>query len=173
MVADDFFSCDYFALFGLSPSMTVDEAQLEVRYHELQQQAHPDRFVGKSEVERRLAMNLSSRVNDAFATLQSPLSRAAYLLSLAGRDVFSESDTMMAPDFLERQLEWREALAEATTEEQRRTVAADIEAHRRTVVATATEALATGDVDAGYDAVRQWVYMDKLRAESRDGSGTA
>ena len=37
--------------------------------------------------------------------------RAAYLLRIAGTDVFAEGRTFADPDFLEEQLEWREELA--------------------------------------------------------------
>ena len=81
----------------------------------LQKKVHPDRFANKSESERTIALGITGRINEAYDTIQKPLSRAAYLLSLRGVDAFSETDTTMPADFLMQQMEWREALAESQT----------------------------------------------------------
>ncbi len=36
---------DYFALFGLSRHFTQDKTDIKLRYHQLQQKAHPDNFI--------------------------------------------------------------------------------------------------------------------------------
>jgi molecular chaperone HscB len=58
-------------------------------------------------------MQWTTRVNEAYRTLKSPVQRARYLLELGGVDVAFETDTRMPAEFLTRQLELREALAEA------------------------------------------------------------
>jgi len=58
-------------------------------------------------------MQWTTRVNEAYRTLKSPVQRAKYLLELNGVDVALETDTQMPVEFLTRQLELREALAEA------------------------------------------------------------
>jgi molecular chaperone HscB len=52
-------------------------------------------------------------VNEAYRTLKSPVQRAKYLLELNGVDVAFETNTQMPAEFLTRQLELRETLAEA------------------------------------------------------------
>lgn len=59
-------------------------------------------------------MQWTTRVNEAYRTLKSPVQRAKYLLELNGVDVAFETNTQMPPEFLTRQLELREALAAAT-----------------------------------------------------------
>ena len=88
---------DYFSLFSLPRSFDVDKSALRARYRELQGESHPDRLAAASEAEKLAAVQLSSRLNDAFATLKEPLSRAAYLLELAGVSVaeVSQSDLKM------------------------------------------------------------------------------
>ena len=49
------FQQDYFTLFGLPPQYAIDLAALTARYHELQRTAHPDRFAGAADQERRLS----------------------------------------------------------------------------------------------------------------------
>ena len=58
-------------------------------------------------------MQWTTRVNEAYRTLRSPVQRARYLLELAGVDVALETNTSMAPEFLMRQMELREALEHA------------------------------------------------------------
>lgn len=107
------FSQDYFTLFGLPPRYRFDAARLDVAYRALQTEVHPDRFAAAGEAERRLALQSSARVNEAYRALKDPVGRAQYLLSLHGVDATAETDTALPLDFLERQLERREAVEDA------------------------------------------------------------
>jgi len=91
----------------------VDPAALERGYREIQSRIHPDRFAASGEAERRASMQWTTRVNEAYRTLRSPVQRAKYLLELNGVDVAVETNTQMPADFLIRQLELRESLAES------------------------------------------------------------
>lgn len=107
------FQQDFFSLFNLSRRFGIDSAALEQAYRDLQAQVHPDKFAHQPEAERRLSMQWTTRVNEGYQTLRSPLNRARYLLSLNGVDTQEESNTAMPVDFLMQQMEWREALEEA------------------------------------------------------------
>ncbi|MCK0507709.1 Fe-S protein assembly co-chaperone HscB [Aromatoleum anaerobium] len=104
---------DFFALFGLPRRFCVDEAALEMAYHDLQGRVHPDRFAHLPDVEKRLSMQWATRVNEGFRTLRKPLPRAQYLLELAGVDAGLHTNTAMSSAFLMEQMEWREAVEEA------------------------------------------------------------
>jgi molecular chaperone HscB len=91
----------------------VDAAALERGYREIQSRIHPDRFAASGEAERRASMQWTTRVNEAYRTLKSPVQRAKYLLEMNGVDVAFETNPQMPAEFLVRQLELREALAEA------------------------------------------------------------
>ncbi len=103
---------DFFRLFSLPSRFQIDSATLEQGYLALQEQVHPDKFSHLSEAERRLSMQLATRVNEGYQTLSNPLNRARYLLSLHGVDTHEDSNTAMPIDFLMQQMEWREALEE-------------------------------------------------------------
>jgi len=107
------FTQDHFALFGLPRHYTLDLSELERLFREVQTKVHPDRHVGLSDAEQRLAMQWSTQANEAYQTLRQPLRRARYLLHLAGVDVQLERNTAMPPEFLMQQMEWREALEES------------------------------------------------------------
>src|SRR2546430_10891293 len=107
------FSRNYFELFGLPQRFGCDPSSLDNAYRRLQTEVHPDRFASGSEQEKRLALQSSARVNEAYRALKDPVSRAQYLLSLNGIDALSETDTQLPLEILERQLERRETAAEA------------------------------------------------------------
>ena len=107
------FSHNHFQLFGLPERFRFDDDALDRAYRALQGEVHPDRFAAASEAERRLALQSSARVNEAYQALRDPVARAQYMLSLHGIDAFDETDTALPLDFLERQLERREAAADA------------------------------------------------------------
>jgi molecular chaperone HscB len=107
------FSQNYFELFGLPAVYAIDTAQLDAAYRDVQSQVHPDRFASAPEAERRRSMQWATYANEAYQTLKKPLSRARYLVKLNGVDTEEETNTSMPPDFLMKQMEWREAVAEA------------------------------------------------------------
>jgi len=77
----------YFDLFGLPVTYSVAAADLSERYKTLQKTVHPDKFSAATDQERLYSLQYSSRVNEAYQTLKSPLLRATYLLGLSGIDV--------------------------------------------------------------------------------------
>jgi len=109
------FSQNHFDLFGLPVSYRVDSDLLAERYRALQQALHPDRYAAAGDRERRLSMQASIRVNEAFETLKDPLARARYLLSLHSGDQGEHCDKQESTQdaaFLMEQMELREALTE-------------------------------------------------------------
>jgi len=104
---------NYFQLFNIAQSYQIDTAQLERQYRALQSLTHPDKYTHLPDAEQRVAMQHSTRVNEAYQTLRKPMLRARYLLSLHGVDTQEETNTIMPLDFLTAQMAWREAVAEA------------------------------------------------------------
>jgi molecular chaperone HscB len=106
---------DDFELFGLARRFAQDRTQLEARWKDLQREAHPDKFAAQGGAAQRLAMQWSVRINEAYQRLKDPLKRAAYLCELHGVPVNAENNTAMPAAFLLQQMQWREALEEATS----------------------------------------------------------
>lgn len=107
------FTRNHFELFGLPPVFQLDPERLEHNYREIQSRVHPDKFAHLGEQERRLSMQWATHANEAYQTLKKPLGRARYLLHLRGVDTQEDTNTAMPPEFLMRQMEWREAIGEA------------------------------------------------------------
>ena len=102
------FGRNHFELFDLPARYVVDADALDRAYRALQQSVHPDRHAAGDDTARRLAMQASARVNEAYRTLGDPVERARYLLALQGTDPLAGSNTALDVDFLERQLDRRE-----------------------------------------------------------------
>ncbi len=101
---------NYFELLGLPVSFEVDFERLNDNYRKIQKTIHPDNFSNASAMQRRMSVQKTAQINDAFQTLKSPLKRAIYLLSLTGAELH-ENDNSLDPAFLMEQMELRENLA--------------------------------------------------------------
>ena len=104
-----------FELFGLTPGFAQDRVFIDARWKDLQREVHPDKFAAQGAAAQRISMQWSVRINEAYQRLKEPLRRAAYLCELNGAPVNAENNTAMPGEFLMQQMEWREALDEATT----------------------------------------------------------
>ncbi|KAH8593241.1 hypothetical protein B0O99DRAFT_217215 [Bisporella sp. PMI_857] len=92
----------------------IDLRKLRKEFLQLQAVAHPDRH--PSSLKTR-AEATSARINEAYKTLQNPLLRAQYLLSLRGMDV-SEDETAKVddPEFLMEVMDIREGIENSRDE---------------------------------------------------------
>jgi molecular chaperone HscB len=170
------FSKSYFELFGIAPGFEIDADALAERYRELQRVVHPDRFANASDQERRLAVQGSSHINEAFRTLRDPLSRAGYLLALHGGAEAGAADaTTTDPAFLMEQMELRETLAEAREADDPHRVVASVvrrlDAQREALLARLAGQLSDPgpeDLAAARDAVARLRFVEKLRTEAED-----
>jgi len=156
----------HFELFGLRPAFTVDAAALDRAYREIQSRVHPDRFAHAGDAERRASMQWTTRVNEAYRTLKSPVQRARSLLELNGVDVGFETNTRMPADFLQRQLELRETLAGAKLPEALDTLLAEVRREQRLLVQGIAQLIDDRkDYSAAAAEVRKLMFLDKLAAE--------
>lgn len=108
----DILTRNFFDLFDVPVAYELDFDQVQQRYRDLQKIVHPDKFVNASDQEKRLSMQQTSRINEAFNTLRQPVDRAIYLLKLKGVGTMQENSTTMDAAFLMEQIEMREALSE-------------------------------------------------------------
>lgn len=94
----------------------LDVGVLKKEFLQLQARAHPDRHPPEA---KHRAEATSAHINEAYKTLQSPLLRAQYLLSLKGIDVANDERAKVEdPELLMDVLDAREQIEEAEEEEQ-------------------------------------------------------
>ena len=166
------FSKNHFELFNLPVAFAIDSAALDRAYREVQREVHPDRFTIASDAEKRLAAQWSTRANEAYQTLKSPLNRGRYLLKIHGIDTEEESNTAMPVDFLMQQMEWREAVVDARRgrdEVRLDALAAQHRADETRLFALLADELATPPgMAAARLTVRKLRFLEKLGEEIDD-----
>lgn len=176
---------------GLPPKgpFTPDLKALRNEFLKLQALAHPDRFPGQANAQS-FAQTLSARINEAYKTLQDPLLRAQYLLTLrheqssdsgnsasaqAAAEAYQSMDEAASlgegkgdQELLMEVLELREAIEEAETEEEIENLRVENRGRIEGSVKVLEEAFSADDLGrAGREAVRlrYWVNVeDTLKA---------
>lgn len=160
---------DYFAFLGLPQSYDIDLSALSARYRELQKMLHPDKFAHLSESERRRSVQYTAHLNEALATLKSPLKRAQYLLSLNGFDTYTEVSAQLPPAFLFEQMELRERLESVKKDEcGLDELAGEVDKTLRQYQATLLQLFVSNSETAFQEAVswvRKMQFMVKLQSE--------
>lgn len=106
------FSRNYFELFELEVKFSIDREKLATSYQQFQSQFHPDRFIDSSDRDKRVAMQVTTFVNEAYKALSEDQSRARYLLELQGVHFDFEKDTTQDMEFLMAQMSLREEIDE-------------------------------------------------------------
>ena len=106
-----------FELFNLPVTFAQDRTAVDARWKDLQREAHPDKFAAQGAAAQRIAMQWSVRINEAYQRLKDPVKRAAYLCELHGTPINAETNTAMPTAFLVQQMELREALDDADSEQ--------------------------------------------------------
>jgi molecular chaperone HscB len=103
---------DYFEILGISRGLNLSVDDLQQRYYRLSRELHPDRFMNRPQAEQQRALDMSSALNDARRTLQDPIKRANYFLSLEGFDIGEQKSKDVPPELLEEVFELNMALEE-------------------------------------------------------------
>jgi molecular chaperone HscB len=140
--------------------------ELRNEFLRLQAQAHPDLHPAER---KKQAEALSSRINEAYKTLQSPLLRAQYLLSLRGEtahedDAAKLGDASEDQELLMEVLELREAIEEAQVQEDVDAIKRENEERVRESVKVLEGAFKEDDIDtARKEAVklRYWINVEE------------
>ena len=152
-----------FELFGVKQQFAQQRAALDVRWKELQREAHPDRFAAQGEAAQRVAMQWSVRINEAYQRLKDPLKRAAYLCELAGASINAHSNTAMPAAFLMQQMQWREELDEAHDDNALNALRENVDAAQRDLLAQCEQRLdVERDYPAAVQSVRALMFIEKF-----------
>ncbi len=103
----DILKKNYFETFGLPVAVDIDQHQLEQQFTSLQKQFHPDKYNNSSEHEKRLALQVSSYLNDGYVVLSDTITRIEYILKL-NNYTYDESKTFSDNDFMLEQINLNE-----------------------------------------------------------------
>ncbi len=162
-------SLGYFELFGLSPAFNIDLAALERNYRKIQSESHPDRFVTASAAKKLQSMQTSTLANEAYQTLKNPASRAKYILELQGINAIAESNTALPADFLTQQMEWREAVDDATQTKNinaLENLLSEMQAEAKTLLVNLADLIdEKKDYSVATETARKLIFIDKVCAD--------
>ena len=154
---------DDFELFGLNRQFSQDRAAIDARWKALQREAHPDKFAAQGAAAQRIAMQWSVRINEAYQRLKEPLARAAYLCELAGFPVNAHSNTAMPAAFLMQQMEWREAMDDASSADALESLSQDVQSSRKDLLQQCVTLLdEKQDFAAAVSVVRTLMFIEKF-----------
>lgn len=164
------FSQSYFQLFELPVQFSVDSTALGERYRQLQRELHPDRFASAADHEQRIAVQYSAFVNEAYAALRAPLSRALYLLELKGMSQQDISREQVDGGFLIEQMELREKLEsmhdlvdpDTVLDHLVKEISGDIKVHQSEFESAYNQS----DLSAAASACVKMQYLEKLLQEA-------
>lgn len=155
-----------FVLFDLPLRYAQQRSELDARWKALQAEVHPDRFAAEGGAAQRVAMQWAIRVNEAYQRLKDPLKRAAYLCELHGTPISAETNTGMPAAFLMQQMEWREALDEASTLPAIEALADEVAARQRSLHAELAQLIdERQDWAAAAAQVRALMFVARFAAD--------
>jgi molecular chaperone HscB len=158
-----------FVLFGLPEQFKLDRTDLDARWRKLQASAHPDKFASEGAAARRIAMQWSVRINEAYRRLREPLTRAAYLCELRGAPINAERNTAMPPSFLMHQMQWREALDAADGEPSVTALQHDVAAASTALLDDVGQLLDHGgEATKAAEQVRALMFITRFRQDVAD-----
>lgn len=139
---------------------------LDVRWKQLQREAHPDKFAAQGQSAQRLAMQWSVRINEAYQRLKNPLKRATYLCELNGVRINAETNTAMPSDFLIKQMVWREALDDAESLEKVQEIAVNVNKDGREQLLNLERLIdEQRDFHAAAGQVRRLMFVERFTAD--------
>lgn len=107
-----------FEVFELPVTLSLDPVVLDNAYRRAQAQVHPDRFIGKTHLEQRIAATQAMALNDAYQRLKSPLLRAQEILISRNLPIPGDKgQTIQHPVLLMEIMDLRDRLTESSTAE--------------------------------------------------------
>mmetsp|Transcript_18285 Transcript_18285/g.30703 ORF Transcript_18285/g.30703 Transcript_18285/m.30703 type:complete len:301 (-) Transcript_18285:68-970(-) len=165
---EDLTSTDYFSIFGMARIYRVDNKEIEFRYKALQRLLHPDKFATSSPEEKEKSADRSALVNEAAATLRSPLLRTQYLLKLQGIDVDASEeqtidDRVIDPDLLMEVMETRMAVDEAQSQEELRPLRESNLEQIHACEETLAQAFDRSDLSAAQEGMIRLTYLCRIK----------
>ena len=103
----DILKKNFFELFNIEIAIDVNRSELDQKVKVLQNKFHPDKFSSGSDFEKRLALQISSHINDGYKILGDIVLRIEYILKI-NNFIKDESKTINDINFLQEQIEYSE-----------------------------------------------------------------
>uniref|UniRef100_A0A7S2M1Z1 J domain-containing protein n=1 Tax=Zooxanthella nutricula TaxID=1333877 RepID=A0A7S2M1Z1_9DINO len=112
----DYGIATHFDVLGLEPRYALDLDGVDKAYKDLQKQLHPDRHAQAGERDKAAVEAHAARLNEAVATLRSPLRRAGYWMELHGVRILEDDQRMQDAEMMMEVMEVSEQIEDASTQ---------------------------------------------------------
>jgi len=147
--------------------MGLKRSVLEKAYRQQAQRVHPDRFGQTSKMERRLALEQTTYLNDAYQTLKKPRTRGEYLMKRAGHEVGTEEQRVDDMEFLMEMMSLRETLEGAESLAQIEPVRDRVESQFDSHIETLEQFIDNqqGAEDVALKAIEQLRFLERFLDE--------
>ena len=159
---------NYFELFHLPVQFELDAEQLKKTYHVLQKTVHPDNYAMSSSYEKKLSVQKTALINDAYRVLLSDILRAEYLLMLKGVVLPDEKETMQDNVFLMLQMEMHEQVNEAEDAQQILELLSQIGSHQQDLLLALSRELKGDTLISCFALINKLKFFNKLERTLKD-----
>ncbi len=105
----DILNKNYFELFNINVSIDLNKSILDEKVKKLQLTFHPDKFINSTARERKIALMISSHINDGYKILSDIVLRVEYILKINNYEI-DDSKTINDENFLQLQIKYSEII---------------------------------------------------------------
>lgn len=146
---------NYFEIFSLAPSFSIDEIALEKKYLKFQTEFHPDKS-GSDDISK------SIEINEAYKILADDFLRMAHLLQLKNIDILNDEKALKV-DFatLEEQLELQEKIFEIVDKDEIEKLQKELKLRVKQLILQAAEIYKALDFKASAQILIKAKYLKK------------
>lgn len=107
---------NYFELFDIDINIDINLDDLEKKYITLQNKFHPDNFTRSTNLEKSMAIQISTHINDGYKILKDLVSRVDYILHINEFKV-DDSITFKNSEFLSNQIVLSERIESSNSDQ--------------------------------------------------------
>ena len=162
---------NYFELFGFAENFSINQEQLAEKYRSFQSELHPDRFANASDQERRISVQTTAYVNEAYTTLKSDLKRSHYLLKLSDIEFNADTETSSDAAFLMQTMELHEQVEDASSAdsplEALDELSKQLKQQQQQLVAQFTNQYEDNDLDSAKETALKLQFYERLTDQVR------
>ncbi|KAL7483895.1 hypothetical protein ACHAW6_009535 [Cyclotella cf. meneghiniana] len=161
-------TADYFRTLGIDQSFTISSSSLKSKYRHLMKDLHPDRHADLSQEDKSQKSLEATNVTRAYSVINNPLSRALHLLDLWGASIDESNNSIIDPKCLLRVMEMREAVEQASTDEQLKPLLQSCQSKQKEVIDALTIAFREKKVEDAKYLTASLQYWSKIEERIRD-----
>ena len=155
----DILKKNFFELFDVDVAVDLNKFELDQTAKLQQSQFHPDKYINSTDFEKRLALQISSHINDGHKTLGDIVSRVEYILKINNFNK-DESKTINDINFLQEQIEYSELIEEMKNSPDNALIEKsllDVNKLLKQIIAKIKKSLNNSDFE------EMWINFSKLR----------